>query len=141
MTAYSVIGQSVTRAEGPAKVSGSALYTADVQPPGMLWGKILRSPYPHARIVTIDTTAAHALPGVHAVVTGADLPDRRVGRLRILASPSTCFQFAPGSERFTLDDAEPGWRWLTLHADGAIETRVGRLPSRPAPSDAGSNHA
>ena len=81
MTAYSVIGQSVTRAEGPAKVSGSALYTADVQPPGMLWGKILRSPYPHARIVSIDTTAARALPGVHAVVTGADLPNRRVGRL------------------------------------------------------------
>ena len=67
--------------------------------------------------------------------------DQRVGRLRILASPSTCFQFAPGSERFTLDDAAPGWRWLTLHADGAIETRVGRLPSRPAPSGAGSNHA
>ena len=81
MTAYSVIGQSVTRAEGPAKVSGSAVYAADVQPPGMLWGKILRSPYPHARIVSIDTSAARALSGVHAVVTGADLPARRVGRL------------------------------------------------------------
>ncbi len=81
MTAYSVIGQSVTRAEGPAKVSGSAVYTADVQPAGMLWGKVLRSPFPHARIVGIDTASARALPGVHAVVTGADLPDRRVGRL------------------------------------------------------------
>ena len=95
MTAYSVIGQSVTRAEGPAKVSGSAVYTADVQPPGMLWGKILRSPYPHARIVSIDTSAARALPGVHAVVTGADLPDRRVGRLLrdhpVLARDKTLF--------------------------------------------------
>ena len=53
--------------------------------------------------------------------------DRHVGGLRVLASPSTCFQFAPRSERFTLDDAAPGWRWLTLHADGAIETRVARL--------------
>ena len=53
--------------------------------------------------------------------------DRQVGALRVLASPSTCFQFAPHSERFTLDDAAPGWRWLTLHDDGAIETRVARL--------------
>ncbi len=81
MTTYSAIGRSVTRAEGPDKVSGSALYAADVQLPGMLWGKALRSPYPHARIVSIDTADALSIPGVHAVVTGADLPDRRVGRL------------------------------------------------------------
>ena len=60
--------------------------------------------------------------------------DRQVGALRVLASPSTCFQFAPHSERFTLDDAAPGWRWLTLHADGAIDTRVARLAT------AASNH-
>ena len=47
----------------------------------MLWGKVLRSPFPHARILNIETDTARALPGVHAVVTGADLPDRRVGRL------------------------------------------------------------
>lgn len=64
--------------------------------------------------------------------------DRRVGGLRVLASPSTCFQFAPRSERFSLDDTAPGWRWLKLHADGAIETRVARLPSGQAPSP--SNH-
>ena len=54
--------------------------------------------------------------------------DRRVGGLRILASPSTCFQFAPRSERFALDEAAPGCRWLTLHDDGTIETYVSRLP-------------
>ncbi|MCH8745070.1 MAG: xanthine dehydrogenase family protein molybdopterin-binding subunit [Chloroflexi bacterium] len=81
MTSYSVIGQSVTRAEGPDKVTGQSLYAADVNRPGMLWGKILRSPYPHARIVSIDTSRARKMPGVHAVVTGSDLPDRRVGRL------------------------------------------------------------
>ncbi|MDA1129762.1 MAG: xanthine dehydrogenase family protein [Chloroflexi bacterium] len=46
----------------------------------MLWGKILRSPYPYARIVSIDTAQAKALPGVHAVVTGEDLPETRIGR-------------------------------------------------------------
>ena len=81
MTTYSVIGQPVTRGEGPDKVSGRALYAADVQRPGMLWGKVLRSPFPHARIVNIDTSRARRMPGVHAIVTGKDLPDRRVGRL------------------------------------------------------------
>ncbi len=81
MTAYSVIGMPIPQQEGPAKVCGSAVYAADVQLPGMLWGKVLRSPYPHAQIVSIDATEARAMPGVHAVVTGADLPDRRVGRL------------------------------------------------------------
>ena len=76
----SVIGQSVTRGEGPDKVSGKALYAADVSLPGMLWGKVLRSPYPYARIVSIDTTQAITLPGVHAVVTGEDLPETRIGR-------------------------------------------------------------
>lgn len=64
--------------------------------------------------------------------------DQRIGELRVLASPSTCFQFAPASERFALDDAAPGWRWLTLHADGVIDTRVTRLPSGAVPQ--ASNH-
>jgi carbon-monoxide dehydrogenase large subunit len=71
----------VPQEEGPDKVSGKALYAADVLLPGMLWGKVLRSPYPHANIVSIDTTRARQVPGVHAVLTGQDLPDRRVGRL------------------------------------------------------------
>ena len=78
---YSVIGQPVTQAEGPDKVSGQALYAADIDRPGLLWGKVLRSPYPHARILSIDTARARRMPGVHAVVAGSDLPDNRVGRL------------------------------------------------------------
>ena len=77
---HSVIGQSATRGEGPDKVSGKAVYAADISLPGMLWGKVLRSPYPYARIVSINTTQAKNLPGVHAVVTGEDLPDTRIGR-------------------------------------------------------------
>ena len=77
---HSVIGQSITRGEGPDKVSGKAVYAADVSLPGMLWGKVLRSPYPYARIARIDISKAKALPGVHAVVTGADMPDSKIGR-------------------------------------------------------------
>jgi len=79
-TTRSAIGQSILRGEGPDKVSGKAIYAADISLPGMLWGQVLRSPYPYARIVSIDTSRAEALPGVHAVVTGKDMPDARIGR-------------------------------------------------------------
>ena len=74
------VGQPIGHVEGPDKVTGRARYTADIALPGMLWGKCLRSPFPHARIRSIDVSRAKALPGVHAVITGADLPDRRLGR-------------------------------------------------------------
>ena len=73
------IGQPAGHVEGPAKVTGRALYTADVTLPGMLWGKCLRSPFPHARILSIEVSQARQLPGVHAVLTGADLPEARIG--------------------------------------------------------------
>ena len=79
-TTTRAIGQSVVRGEGPDKVTGRSIYAADVSLPGMLWGKVLRSPFPHARIVSIDTTEAKAVPGVHAVITAADLPESLVGR-------------------------------------------------------------
>src|SRR5579875_2528979 len=74
------IGQPAVHVEGVGKVTGRTKYTADIALPGMLWGKCLRSPYPHARIVSIDTSAARRLPGVHAVLTSADLPDVFLGR-------------------------------------------------------------
>src|SRR5215813_7020548 len=74
------IGRPAGHVEGPAKVTGRALYTADVTLPGMLWGKCLRSPFPHARILSVDVAQARQLPGVHAVLTGADLPEVRLGR-------------------------------------------------------------
>ena len=78
---YSAVGLPIVRGEGPDKVSGKALYAADVVLPGMLWGRVLRSPFPHAKIISIDTSRARNMPGVHAVLTAQDLPDRRVGRL------------------------------------------------------------
>jgi CO/xanthine dehydrogenase Mo-binding subunit/CO/xanthine dehydrogenase FAD-binding subunit len=72
-----IVGRRVPLLEGPDKVSGRAIYAHDVQRPGMLAGAILRSPHAHARILGIDTTAARAMPGVVAVLTGADLPGLR----------------------------------------------------------------
>jgi CO/xanthine dehydrogenase Mo-binding subunit len=69
-----VVGKATPRVEGPEKVTGRARYAADYTLPDMLWGRILRSPYPHARIVRIDTAAARALPGVHAVLSGQEHP-------------------------------------------------------------------
>src|SRR3954452_12970703 len=71
---YRVIGTRPVRPDGVDKVTGRAVYGADVQLPRLLHGKILRSPHAHARILSIDTSEAEALPGVHAVITAADLP-------------------------------------------------------------------
>ena len=72
---YKVIGRRPVRHDGVDKVTGRAVYGADVQLPGMLYGKVLRSPHAHARIKSIRTDRALALEGVKAVVTAADLPD------------------------------------------------------------------
>jgi CO/xanthine dehydrogenase Mo-binding subunit len=69
---FSVVGRRVQRVEGFDKVTGTSQYIADIFLPGMLVGKVLRSPYPHARIRHIDTTKAEKLPGVRAVVTAED---------------------------------------------------------------------
>jgi CO/xanthine dehydrogenase Mo-binding subunit len=70
-----VVGSRPIRPDGVDKVTGRAVFAADTRSAGMLWGKILRSPHAHARIVAIDTSKAAALKGVHAVVTAADFPD------------------------------------------------------------------
>ena len=69
---YKVVGTRPIRHDGTDKVTGRAQYGADIQLPGLLHGKILRSPHPHARIKSIDASRALALPGVKAVVTSAD---------------------------------------------------------------------
>ena len=70
--AYKVIGRPEARLDGEDKVTGKAVYTVDVELPGMAHGKILRSPYAHARIKRIDGRKAEALPGVYAVITRDD---------------------------------------------------------------------
>jgi xanthine dehydrogenase molybdenum-binding subunit len=72
---YSVLGQRPVRHDGADKVTGKAIYTADLTLPGMVHGKIVRSPHAHARIKRIDASEALKIPGVLAVVTHADFPD------------------------------------------------------------------
>src|SRR5918997_6086056 len=69
-----IVGQPAPRIDGPARASGEARFTYDVQLPGMLWARALRSPHPHARVLSIDTSAAEALPGVVEVMTADNLP-------------------------------------------------------------------
>ena len=69
-----VVGTPFTKVDAGAKVTGQAVYADDVVLPRTLHCKILRSPHPHARISSIDTSAARRIPGVLAVITGADLP-------------------------------------------------------------------
>jgi CO/xanthine dehydrogenase Mo-binding subunit len=76
----SIIGAAVGRVEGADKVSGTAIYGADVHFADALWGKILRSPYPHARIKNIDTSKAWKVAGVKAIVTGKDEPEHYQGK-------------------------------------------------------------
>ncbi|MDE2696745.1 MAG: xanthine dehydrogenase family protein molybdopterin-binding subunit [Chloroflexota bacterium] len=71
---YKVVGGSPVRPDGVDKVNGRAIYGADIRMPRLLYGRVLRSPHAHARIVSIDTSKAAALPGVTAVITNADFP-------------------------------------------------------------------
>jgi 4-hydroxybenzoyl-CoA reductase subunit alpha len=75
----SVVGKRLAKIDAPDKATGRALYTDDITLPNMIYGKLLLSPVPHARIISIDTTRALALPGVKVVLTGKDVPDVRWG--------------------------------------------------------------
>ena len=72
---FKYVGHNVKRVDGIEKVTGAAKYVGDITVPGMLYGRILRSNYPHARIRSIDASRAEALPGVVAVLTAADITD------------------------------------------------------------------
>ena len=74
------VGNPTPRIEGELKVSGAAKYTADVNLPRMLWGKLLRSPIASGKIKSIGTSKAEALAGVHAVITGQDCTGLKIGR-------------------------------------------------------------
>ncbi|MBI4530146.1 MAG: xanthine dehydrogenase family protein molybdopterin-binding subunit [Candidatus Latescibacteria bacterium] len=75
MAEFTIIGTSPPRSDGVEKVTGAARYVADIHLPGMLYGRILRSPYPHARIIRVDVEKTLRLPGVKAVATANDLPE------------------------------------------------------------------
>src|SRR5438445_10404215 len=76
MTDFSIIGKRVALVDSAGKTTGQGKYADDLSLPGMLTGKILHSPYPHARIKKIDASKAEALEGVVCVVTGPDAPNK-----------------------------------------------------------------
>src|SRR5438045_433476 len=80
MDQAAVLDVPEVRVDGTLKTTGRARYTRDFSLPGMLWASFLMSPHAHARIVSIDTTAARAIPGVQAVITADDIGRKHVGR-------------------------------------------------------------
>src|SRR5207245_7118956 len=81
------VGESVKRIDGVPKVKGEFEYASDLHRDGMLWGTTLRSPHPHARIVSIDASAALEAPGVRAVLTHADVPGKKTFGLDVQDQP------------------------------------------------------
>ncbi|HPU35299.1 MAG TPA: molybdopterin-dependent oxidoreductase, partial [Bacillota bacterium] len=96
MKNYSVVGKSVRRLDAEEKATGKAVFSSDFTLPGMLYGKVLRSPYAHARIVSIDTTEAEKLPGVKAVITYKNTP-------RELFNTSATMTFTVPAQKPVLD--------------------------------------
>ncbi|HOE18419.1 MAG TPA: xanthine dehydrogenase family protein molybdopterin-binding subunit [Syntrophorhabdaceae bacterium] len=83
MNNLTTVGKKIPKRDAPPKATGSAIYIQDLKVPGMLYGKILYSKYPHARIKGLDTSRAEKLPGVRAVVTASDMPANfRIGVMK-----------------------------------------------------------
>jgi 4-hydroxybenzoyl-CoA reductase subunit alpha len=129
------IGDYVPMIDGPEKVSGRAKYTADVIVPGMLAGRIFRSPYSHAEILEVDVADAARLPGVKAIVTGADC-DKTFGVLPIarsehpLARDRVRYRGEPVAAVAAIDDA------TAKEALRRIKLKVRELPAYHAAREA-----
>ena len=98
------VGKSIPRKDGPLKATGRAQYTVDISLPGMLIGKVLRSPHPHARILSIDTSQAEKLPGVKAVVTAADSLQIKHGFVETPRYPADQYPIAVDTVRHVGED-------------------------------------
>jgi 4-hydroxybenzoyl-CoA reductase subunit alpha len=129
------IGAHVPMVDGPEKVSGRATYTADILQPGMLAGRIYRSPYAHAEIIAVDVSEAEKVPGVVAVVTGADC-DKPFGVLPIarneypLARDKVRYKGEPVAAVAAIDEATAD------KAARLIRMRVKKLPAYFTAADA-----
>ena len=104
MEEYAVVGKGLPRVDAYGKATGTAIYTVDVALPGMLHGKILRSPHPHARILGIDASRALRLPGVKAVLTGKDVSGTRIGFVNTPKYPADQCPLAQDKVRYIGDE-------------------------------------
>ena len=111
-----VVGKPTPRVEGEFKVTGRAQYSGDLNLPGTLWGKCLRSPIPYGRIKNIDFSKALQVPGVKAIITGKDVPGLRIGRC-IYDTPV----MADGVVRFIGEKVAAVAAETTSAADQALE--------------------
>jgi 4-hydroxybenzoyl-CoA reductase alpha subunit len=104
MKQFNIVGTDVPRTDAEAKARGAAIYTDDMKLPGMLCGKILRSPLPHALIKHIDVSRAAALPGVKLVITGEDTPKVKYGNWRLFPETQDEYPLAVDKVRFIGDE-------------------------------------
>ncbi|MFA5112057.1 MAG: xanthine dehydrogenase family protein molybdopterin-binding subunit [Desulfobaccales bacterium] len=102
--AFTIVGKDVPRNDAEAKARGAALYTDDLKLPGMLFGRILRSPLAHARIRHIDVSKAAGLPGVKCVITGEDTPKIKYGNWRLFPETQDEYPLAIDKVRFIGDE-------------------------------------
>ena len=104
MSEFAVVGKPLPRVDAREKVTGAASYAGDIRLPGMLCGRILRSPLPHARIVSVDTSRAEKLKGVYAVLTGRDMAGLRVAFVDTPKYPADEPPFALDRVRYIGDE-------------------------------------
>ena len=127
------------RKDGPAKATGQAKYTVDIQLPGMLTGAILRSPHAHARILNIDTEKARRLPGVKAVITTEDTKGIKHGFVETPRYPADQYPLATGKVRFVGEEVaavaatDP---YIAQEALSLIEVEYEPLPAVFDPEEA-----
>src|SRR5512138_2023451 len=148
------VGLSIPRPDGPEKVTGRVQYVADIQPKGLLHAKLLRSPHAHARIVSIDVSAAKALPGVRAVLTAADLPHLKkkaptrahavlaIDRVVFVGQPVAAVaadELAIAEEALDLIDVE--YEVLPASIDPIAAMQVGAPPVADAGTEADTSEA
>jgi len=104
MERFNIVGKDVPRTDARAKATGAAIYTDDIKLPGMLHGRLLRSPLAHARIVHLDVKKARALSGVKCVITGEDTPKIPYGNWRLFPATQDEYPLALDKVRFIGDE-------------------------------------
>jgi 4-hydroxybenzoyl-CoA reductase subunit alpha len=132
MKTPAIIGQSIPRLDGKAKVTGQALYTDDLKFPGMLHGVLVRSPIPHGIITGIDTSRAWKVSGVKDVITGADTPKIKYGNWRLVPASQDELPLAVDKVRFVGDEVAAVCaltRDDALEAASRIEVSYQELPA------------
>lgn len=139
MPDYSVIGKRVPPIDGKPKATGEAKFTVDIQLSGMLYGRILRSPYPHAKILNINAEKAKRLRGVRAVISGRDVPKVKFGVFTHLPQTHDQFGLAMDKVRYIGEEVAAVAavdEWIAEEALELISVDYEELPTVFEPEEA-----